>query len=278
MPEIKLLVSCHQMATVPELSLLCPIQVGAALSPERFPGFLYDDAGENISAQNRSYCELTAQYWAWKNLTADYYGFFHYRRYLYPDPKAKRPYRIEASPTSALLARLDYDRLPELIPQYDLILPMGEDMRIPVIEHYAKAPHHHREDLELALKILLDTHPEYRRAAETYLSGSKCYFGNIFIAGREVFQTYCSWLFPLLAEFDRRADLTGRGPQEQRVDGYLAERLLGIWAVHHRELRQLELPRVHFIEDPALRRKAQLLNFLLPPGSKRRSVVKKAAR
>ena len=63
-PEIKLLVSCHQMAAVPELPFLCPIQVGAALSPERFPGFLYDDAGENISAQNRSYCELTAQYWA----------------------------------------------------------------------------------------------------------------------------------------------------------------------------------------------------------------------
>ena len=278
MPEIKLLVSCHQMATVPEMPFLSPIQVGAALSPERFPGFLYDDAGENISAQNRSYCELTAQYWAWKNLTADYYGFFHYRRYLYPDRKAKQPYRIEASPTSELLARLDYDRLPELIPQYDLILPMGEDMRIPVIEHYAKASHHHREDLELALKILLDTHPEYRRAAETYLSGSKCYFGNIFIAGREVFQAYCGWLFPLLAEFDRRADLMGRGPQEQRVDGYLAERLLGIWATHHRELRQLELPRVHFIEDPAQRRKARLLNFLLPPGSKRRSVVKKAAR
>ena len=278
MPEIKLLVSCHQMAAVPELPFLCPIQVGAALSPERFPGFLYDDAGENISAQNRSYCELTAQYWAWKNLTADYYGFFHYRRYLYPDRKAKRPYRIEASPTSALLARLDYDRLPELIPQYDLILPMGEDMRIPVIEHYAGAPYHRRGDLELAVNILLETHPEYRKAAEAYLSGSKCYFGNIFIAGREVFQDYCGWLFPLLAEFDRRADLTGRGPQEQRVDGYLAERLLGIWATHHRELRQLELPRVHFIEDPAQRRKARLLNFLLPPGSKRRSVVKKAAR
>ena len=43
---------------------------------------LMDNTGENISEKNSMYCELTAQYWAWKNLNADYYGFFHYRRYL----------------------------------------------------------------------------------------------------------------------------------------------------------------------------------------------------
>ena len=26
--------------------------------------------------------ELTVQYWAWKNVQADYYGLCHYRRYL----------------------------------------------------------------------------------------------------------------------------------------------------------------------------------------------------
>ena len=38
--------------------------------------------GENIYPKNPDYCELTAQYWAWKNIDCDYYGFFHYRRYL----------------------------------------------------------------------------------------------------------------------------------------------------------------------------------------------------
>lgn len=275
MAEIRLMISCHQMAAVPRLPFLTPVQVGAALSAEDFPGFLQDDTGENISHKNRSYCELTAQYWAWKNLKAEYYGFFHYRRYLYPDREAKKPYRIEGAATPALLDRLGYERFPQLIPQYDLILPKGEDMHLPVREHYARAPFHHKKDLALMERLIGEQSPAYIPAMEEYLSGTVCYFGNIFIARQAVFSDYCGWLFPLLEEFDRQADLTGYGPQEQRVDGYLAERLLGIWATAHRDLRQLELPRVHFIEDAKERRRKQMVNFLLPPGSLRRSMVKR---
>ena len=278
MADIKLFVSCHRPFSVPKHPLLNPIQVGTSLSGARFPGFLHDDEGENISAQNPSYCELTAQYWAWKNVRADYYGFFHYRRYLYPDTGARRPYRIEGAPTPELLDRLGYGRFSELIGRYDLILPRGEDMHLPVRAHYAGAPFHHGEDLDLMEALIRERCPDYVPAMEEYLGGTRCYFGNIFIARQAVFEDYCGWLFPLLAEFDRRADLGGRRAQELRADGYLAERLLGVWATRHRELGRLELPRVHFIEDPKERRKRQLLNALLPPGSLRRSVVKKAAR
>ena len=274
MADIKLFVCCHKQAEVPKYPLLYPIQVGAELSEARFPGFFYDDTGENISEKNRSYCELTAQYWAWKNIQADYYGFFHYRRYLYSDAKAKRPYLIRGAPSIELLESLSFSSLEELIPQYDLILPKGENMYLSVWEHYARAPHHHGRDLEVAVQILLKAHPEYRGAAEQYLSGSGCYFGNIFIARREIFHDYCSWLFPILSEFDRLPDTSGYSAQEQRVDGYLAERLLGIYAFCHRELKSLELPRVHFIGDAAERRKKQMVNLLLPPGSVRRSKVK----
>ena len=278
MADIKLFVSCHRPFSVPKHPLLNPIQVGTSLSGARFPGFLHDDEGENISAQNPSYCELTAQYWAWKNVRADYYGFFHYRRYLYPDTGARRPYRIEGAPTPELLDRLGYGRFSELIGRYDLILPRGEDMHLPVRAHYAGAPFHHGEDLDLMEALIRERCPDYVPAMEEYLGGTRCYFGNIFIARQAVFEDYCGWLFPLLAEFDRRADLGGRRAQELRADGYLAERRLGVWATRHRELGRLELPRVHFIEDPKERRKRQLLNALLPPGSLRRSVVKKAAR
>ncbi len=275
MPDIKLFVCCHRLEQVPKHPLLYPIQVGAALADTHFPGFLHDDTGDNISMKNRSYCELTAQYWAWKNVEADYYGFFHYRRYLYPDPGAKRPYRIEREPTLAVLDKLGYDKFVDLVQQYDLILPKGENMYVPVREHYAQAKHHHGKDLALAEQIVGEQCPETMEAAEEYLSCTVCYFGNIYIMKRQVFRDYCAWLFPILKEFDRRAGVVGYSPQDRRVDGYLAERLLGIYATFQQEhLNVLELPRVHFHSEPELVRLC-LLNAVLPPGSRRRAWMKR---
>ena len=278
MAEIKLFVSCHEAAPVPEHPLLVPIQVGAALSRDRFPGFLHDDTGENISSKNRSYCELTAQYWAWKNVCADYCGFFHYRRYLYPNIEAKRPYRMESIPTSRLLEKLGYGSFASLISKYDILLPKGEDMYVPVREHYADAPFHHRGDLMRIEEIVRREYPDYVQAMERYLSGSVCYFGNIFIMRWEYFISYCNWLFSILSEFDRTARTDVYTAQEQRVDGYLAERLLGVYVTWLREdvsARTVELPRVHFEPDGMRLWKKRTVNCILPPGSRRRAAAKK---
>lgn len=78
-------------------------------------------------------------------------------------------------------------------------------MYVPVREHYAQAPFHHGKDLELAKQIVREHHPEMEKAADEYLFGTVCYFGNIFIMKRQVFRDYCNWLFPILDEFDHRA-------------------------------------------------------------------------
>lgn len=275
--DLRLYVSLHRPFPVPEDPLLVPIQVGSALAPRLLDGCLRDDGGVNISAKNRSYCELTAQYWVWKNTKADYVGFFHYRRYLYPVPAARRPYRVECLPGPQLLERLGWARLPELVQGQDLIAPIGENMYLSVREHYAKAPFHHAKDLALAETIIREREPSFVDAMEAYLSQSICYFGNIYIMAWPLFDRYCQWLFPILEEFDRRAELTDYGPQELRVDGYLAERLFGVFytKVKAEGLRTLELPRVHFAESWGQMVKQRLVNALLPPGSKRRSRIKK---
>ena len=275
MSDIKLFICCHKRVQVPKHPLLAPLQVGAALAGDHFPGFLHDDTGDNISVKNCSYCELTAQYWAWKNTGADYYGFFHYRRYLYPDIKTKRPYRVEGAASRSLLDKLGYAGFEPLIRQYDIIAAKGENMYVPVREHYANAPNHHRKDLELVEQIVREHHPEMAGAMETYLSGSICYFGNIYIMRRKVFYGYCAWLFPILEAFDQRADTSGYSEQESRVDGYLAERLFGVYlAYQENRLKILELPRVHFYPKAEYVRR-KLLNAMLPPGSRRRALCRK---
>ena len=66
-----ILVACHKPYDTPKQPCYVPIQVGAALSGQTLDGMIRDDTGDNISGKNRSFCELTALYWAWKNLDSE---------------------------------------------------------------------------------------------------------------------------------------------------------------------------------------------------------------
>ena len=77
-----IIVAAHKPYWMPEDPAYQPIQVGAEGKASISPEWLRDDQGENISAKNRSFCELTGLYWAWRNSPAPVLGMAHYRRYL----------------------------------------------------------------------------------------------------------------------------------------------------------------------------------------------------
>jgi hypothetical protein len=80
--DIKILVAHHKAGFIYKDNIHEPIHVGKELS-EIDLGILGDNTFENISNLNPFYCELTATYWAWKNVKTDYVGICHYRRYFY---------------------------------------------------------------------------------------------------------------------------------------------------------------------------------------------------
>ena len=81
MSKSKIIVCAHKKDFVMDNELYMPLQVGKAIAKVDL-GFQGDDTGDNISAKNPNYCELTGLYWAWKNLDADYIGLAHYRRHF----------------------------------------------------------------------------------------------------------------------------------------------------------------------------------------------------
>ena len=82
MKTAKIIVCCHKQDVMAKQEPYLPVHVGKALSKVEL-GIQPDNEGENISAKNRSYCELTGLYWAWKNLKhVDAVGLCHYRRYF----------------------------------------------------------------------------------------------------------------------------------------------------------------------------------------------------
>lgn len=241
MSNIKILISCHKPADHPKSQLMLPIQVGAAIAKKRLPGMLYDDQGESISEKNPMYCELTAQYWAWKNLDADYYGFCHYRRYFsFSKEQFKEdPWGNILHPYIDRKAIEDYElndqAIQELVEQYDVITTTRKDLRkMPqhfqsVDDQYKKTTRLHYKDLKTVLEIIEEKYPEYAAAAKKHCEGYVTSFCNMYILRKDIFQDYCQWMFDVLEEFERRTDFTHYSQEALRTPGHLSERLFGIY-------------------------------------------------
>ena len=249
----------HKDCFLPKNEVLKPVQVGCAISNQRLPNMLHDDEGENISAKNRMYCELTAQYWAWKNdAESDYIGFFHYRRYLNFSGKDLNPdcwgnIIYENPLDEKILAELGIseENIRKIVSDYDIIVP--KPRLIPdgktIYEEYAEAKGQHKEDLDLALTVLSEKYPEYSESAKKYLSSHLPYEVNMFIMKRELFKSYAQWLFDILFEVEKRSDFSSYNQYELRVMGFLSERLFGIWFTHNQKaqnLKYLELQKTLF--------------------------------
>lgn len=255
--------------------LFSPIQCGAALNPA-VPGALSDANGDNISKLNREYCELTAHYHAWKNVQADRYGFCHYRRFFAFGAAGKRPYLVRGKLSSRDIGLLgSEEQLMQMMENYEIIVPEGENMGLPAAEHYCTSAHHFTQDLELFRDILRQRAPQLTQAVSDYLSQPRQYFCNMFIMDRGHFSEFCEILFSSLSEFDCRKKRHGYF-QADRTDGYLGELFTGIyitWA-KSKGVSVAEVPRL----DAYCSWKKRLGTALLPPESKRRFAAKKLAK
>lgn len=245
MSNIKIYVSCHKECFVPKHSMIYPIQVGATNAAKRFDNMLHDDEGINISDKNKKYCELTGQYWAWKNDDADYYGFFHYRRYLsFSDKEFKEnPFRdaVMNYLTEDVIDKLNLSEknLQREIPKYDIITTrpvilkeLGKNVKSNY-NQYVTTPYQYKEDMDLMLDIIKEKYPEYYDTAEFYLKKSKIgYYCNMFIMKKEIFMHYSEWLFTILGEHEKRRDYEDYNVDAYRISGYLGERLFGIYYLY----------------------------------------------
>lgn len=215
-PRIKILVACHKAdPNIRQDDIYMPIQVGKVLHPELDLGFQCDNTGDNISEKNGSYCELTAIYWAWKNLkNVDYIGLCHYRRYFKMN-----------------MAKANIERV---LNKYDAIilkkkgLPYSVETELAMLTSW--------EDCYVFLDTLLNLHPEMEGYVRKYFfrtnQWSNC---NMFIMSRVLCDEYCSFLFPLMQAIESRLRTNGY-TRLRRVMGYLSEPLLDFW-LNYKHLR-----------------------------------------
>ena len=202
---LRIVVAAHKPYPMPSGDAYLPVQVGAAGKPP-IAGFRCDDEGENISARNANWCELTGLYWAWKNLEADAIGLVHYRRHFRAAP----------------------ERIAALLERHDVILPRKRNYFIET--NYSQYAHaHHAVDLDLTRTIIAERHPECVSAFDCVMKRTSGHRFNMLVMKREALDAYCMWLFDILFELERRLDISSYSANDARVFGFVAERLLDVW-------------------------------------------------
>lgn len=259
--NIKILIATHKPLAVIENEIFTPIQVGSAINEFSIKeSYLKDDEGDNISNKNNTFNELTALYYAWKNLNVDVIGLAHYRRYLdlhHSKPLFKKD-SIDVvknitknSSKIELLGNIkkSSSKILKFLKSNDVIIAKPcfctiEGEYCSIADDYSH--NHISSDWDICMQVILELNPDYKKSIDSYLYNSnKFYICNMFIAKKEWFNDFCSWIFPILFEVENRITIS-KDPFQRRVTGFLSERLFTLYILHN-EFNIKELP-ILFIE------------------------------
>jgi hypothetical protein len=251
--NIKILVAAHKNYVMPQdQNLYLPIFVGKDLHPDVNHTFQGDNTGDNISVKNAHYNELTAIYWAWRNLDADAIGLVHYRRYL------------SLHKQKDLTSVLDQAQTESLLKDHDIILPKKRNYYIESnYSHYVHA--HHAEPLDLTRKIIEQDYSMYLNAFDEVMQRKSAHMFNMFIMKQQPFDEYCQWLFDILAKVEQNLDISDYNQYEARVYGFISERLLDVWLAVNEQYRTTEVNFVYMEKQNWLVKGGNFLKRMVKP-------------
>ncbi len=223
---MKVLVAAHKPYWMPQDPLYVPVQAGAA-GKESIEGFQRDDAGDNISAKNPRYCELTALYWGAKNVDVDYLGLVHYRRHF----KGAGEH-----------GTLTLSEARELLSEAPVIVPQKRNYFIETLEsHYGHTfdPQH----IAYVREAIAELAPEHSETFDQHMAGTKAHMFNMFVMRKDLLNAYLDWLMPILESVEARIDFIGMTDFEARAMGRLSERLLDVWLTVN-DVPYVEVPTI----------------------------------
>lgn len=251
--NIKILVAAHKNYVMPQdQNLYLPIFVGKDLHPDVNHTFQGDNTGDNISVKNAHYNELTAIYWAWRNLDVDAIGLVHYRRYL------------SLHKQKDLTSVLDQAQTESLLKDHDIILPKKRNYYIESnYSHYVHA--HHAEPLDLTRKIIEQDYSMYLKAFDEVMQRKSAHMFNMFIMKQQPFDEYCQWLFDILAKVEQNLDISDYNQYEARVYGFISERLLDVWLAVNEQYRTTEVNFVYMEKQNWLVKGGNFLKRIVKP-------------
>ncbi|MFV0530120.1 MAG: DUF4422 domain-containing protein [Flavobacteriales bacterium] len=253
--KIKILVAHHKKHYIYEDDIFLPIHVGKEDSKINL-NMIADNTGDNISSKNKYYCEMTATYWAWKNINdADYIGLCHYRRYFTFKQesfvkKLKDKIKVYFGKSYKLLKR-NYDKgiifemikttpealnaelndfsvkLVKTIAQENISVFVTSPVELVnknIKTHFDIFEFNYLDEIK---EIIKNNFPQYLEYYIDTLNSNRIYYANMVIMEKGIFNKYCSFIFSILnIHFEQnKNDIHNEQINFDRLSGYVAELL-----------------------------------------------------
>ena len=184
---------------------------------------IYADKGE-LYKLRRGYGEMSKLYFIFqlyknKSITSKYIGLNHYNRYF--------------------IFKDNIPNLDDIFENYDAILNEPLNFDINIRDIYCIT--HICNNFDEILEIIKEIKPLYYETALEVANSTDLYACNMFIMKKEDFLNYCTFIFDILLEFDKRNNFTSDDDvlryvkkyfndsrdvyYQSRMQGFLAERI-----------------------------------------------------
>ena len=242
MKDIKVIVATHKEYQMPTDDLYLPLHVGADSNNNK-TDYKKDNHGKNISKKNPYFCELTGLYWAWKNLKADYIGLVHYRRYF---TNSNKKYKTTIEKFKHVLTLKEADKL---LDNTNIILPKKRKYYIEnLYDHYKRTMY--IEPLDETRKIIEEKYPKYLKEFDRLHKRKSAHMFNMMIMKKDILDDYCTWLFDILFELEKRFKDVKYDQFHSRFYGRVSERLLDVYIntnnLSYKEVRFMDMEHINW--------------------------------
>jgi len=240
MKNVKVVIATHKKYDMPKDKLYLPLHVGAEGKDSL--NYEMDNTGENISIKNPFFCELTGLYWAWKNLDSEYIGLSHYRRHF----SSKKINKKDLINSVLTLKEAD-----KILDNVDIIVPNLRKYYIETLySHYEHTMY--IEPLDITGEIIKEKYPEYMEEFDKLKKRTSSHMFNMFIMKKDKLDEYCTWLFDILFELEKRVDNSKYDNFHARFYGRVSELLLDVWlntkGYKYEEVKVISMEKVNWFK------------------------------
>lgn len=214
---------------IPKNEAYFNIQCGAAETGIDLP-MQKDDTGDNISSRNRYWSEITGLYWYFKNIAdkPKYIGLCSYRRFFNFSQNTGAPIKIIPSAKAEEINQIHLPDMDDVFSKYDIVLPVPYTFAYNFNKICIK--NYNPKDFDILKEIISEISPSYLKAYdEVYYNKRLQISHNMFIMKNKDFDEYCSWVFSILLEAEKRIHPENYPISQVRVFGYMHEVLLAVF-------------------------------------------------